>query len=257
MIEAMAQRSGISEATTRLATIPSLAGTLFETINPAGPTRWVNAIGRTPPLRGLQFCPKCLATDRDPYYRLTWRLAFATACIAHSTMLLDACPRCGSAASSHSDGDARHCRQCSLAFGDMAVRRADPVTIRFQQICAAALRNGWIATGPTTFHYSHLFFDMLHGLTRLLIQNGQADAIRSEVARRWGGNPEGYTAIGWRRKLETMPVGDRARLFGIIARLVEDWPTRADQVLANTRLWRGGVEAELAAASYALWRILR
>lgn len=42
-----------------------------------------------------QYCPRCLAEDEQPYFRLHWRLALATSCERHSTLLLEGCPKCG------------------------------------------------------------------------------------------------------------------------------------------------------------------
>lgn len=44
---------------------------------------------------GLQFCPKCLAADPEPYFRKRWRVAFYTWCTIHDTMLHERCPQCG------------------------------------------------------------------------------------------------------------------------------------------------------------------
>lgn len=44
---------------------------------------------------GLQFCPRCLAEDSEPYFRKRWRVAFYTWCSAHDVMLHDRCPNCG------------------------------------------------------------------------------------------------------------------------------------------------------------------
>lgn len=40
------------------------------------------------------FCPKCLKSDSEPYFRRTWRLSFVTVCTLHSCQLLDCCPHC-------------------------------------------------------------------------------------------------------------------------------------------------------------------
>jgi hypothetical protein len=46
---------------------------------------------------GLQFCPWCLASDREPYFRRQWRLAFLVLCPLHRTLLLERCQSCGMA----------------------------------------------------------------------------------------------------------------------------------------------------------------
>ena len=44
---------------------------------------------------GLQFCPECLASGEEPYFRKSWRVAFNTICTTHNCMLHDRCPDCG------------------------------------------------------------------------------------------------------------------------------------------------------------------
>ena len=41
-----------------------------------------------------QFCPHCLRDDEIPYFRLSWRLSFATVCEVHRIPLWDSCPAC-------------------------------------------------------------------------------------------------------------------------------------------------------------------
>jgi hypothetical protein len=42
-----------------------------------------------------QFCPICLAEDREPHFRLRWSVSWAVACLAHDCLLVNGCPRCG------------------------------------------------------------------------------------------------------------------------------------------------------------------
>jgi TniQ len=44
----------------------------------------------------LAYCPRCLASDNQPYFRRRWRLAPFVVCLAHRTMLLDRCWNCRS-----------------------------------------------------------------------------------------------------------------------------------------------------------------
>lgn len=43
---------------------------------------------------GLQYCPVCLKTDEDPYFRRSWRMAYQFVCPDHQCLLMDACA-CG------------------------------------------------------------------------------------------------------------------------------------------------------------------
>lgn len=44
---------------------------------------------------GAPFCPDCLAHDREPHFRLRWRLALESTCRIHAVLLIDRCPSCG------------------------------------------------------------------------------------------------------------------------------------------------------------------
>ena len=48
---------------------------------------------------GMQYCPACLAADKEPYFRRKWRVAFHTFCTEHRIMLHDCCPACNAAVS--------------------------------------------------------------------------------------------------------------------------------------------------------------
>ena len=41
-----------------------------------------------------KFCPICLKTDAEPFFRDYWHLPFVTVCTRHHTLLLDRCPHC-------------------------------------------------------------------------------------------------------------------------------------------------------------------
>lgn len=79
------------------ATLSDLIGRLA---GPAGKSRsvvpWIIALGSRNRRRyaGLPCCPQCLASDPEPFFRRTWRLAFFVGCEIHGTRLIDRCPYC-------------------------------------------------------------------------------------------------------------------------------------------------------------------
>jgi len=50
---------------------------------------------------GLQFCRECLTEGELPYFRKSWRVAFATMCIKHEGVLKDRCGYCGASLAFH------------------------------------------------------------------------------------------------------------------------------------------------------------
>ena len=45
-------------------------------------------------ITGIQFCPMCLSTDKNPYFRLNWRIAWYTCCEKHKVNLIEKCEKC-------------------------------------------------------------------------------------------------------------------------------------------------------------------
>lgn len=77
---------------------------LYHERSPAGQLRWILPAGiyhRTRRRFGLQFCPQCLASDAEPYFRTRWRVALLTFCPEHRVELHDRCPSCGSPVAFH------------------------------------------------------------------------------------------------------------------------------------------------------------
>ncbi|MEZ0171160.1 TniQ family protein [Microvirga sp. TS319] len=81
----------------------------------------------------LQFCPRCLAEDGQPYFRRTWRSATAVICLKHQCRLLDRCEDCGQAigAFNHLILRPQHiCATCSRDLRRSCAPRLEPVASR-------------------------------------------------------------------------------------------------------------------------------
>lgn len=76
-------------------TIDCLGGGLFTHFGRLKKPRWVIPVGARIAGRGSAYCPKCLAEDVEPYFRLAWRLGFVCSCPVHGCRLLESCPECG------------------------------------------------------------------------------------------------------------------------------------------------------------------
>lgn len=78
-------------------TLASYEGLLYRTFRESSVLPWITPLmirRFTQTGHGLQFCPRCLAEDPEPYFRRRWRVAFYTWCSIHNVMLHDRCPRC-------------------------------------------------------------------------------------------------------------------------------------------------------------------
>lgn len=79
------------------ATLQSYQGIVYHRHRASGTLSWIQSLKlhhRKFEGFGLQFCPKCLANDEEPYFRKSWRVSFNTICTIHNCMLHDRCPHC-------------------------------------------------------------------------------------------------------------------------------------------------------------------
>ena len=122
-------------------TLDSIGHALHGNADPSLPLwPWVVALGSRNRLRrgGLPFCPGCLATDAQPYYRLDWRLAWIVACDLHGTRLLDRCDRCKAIVEPHRSvatmGDLAHCVGCGFDLRACKGYPVDAGAMAFQRL---------------------------------------------------------------------------------------------------------------------------
>lgn len=165
-------------------TLAPFEGILYQHHNPNGNTRWIMPLGvyhRTRRGYGLQFCPLCLATDAEPYFRRSWRLAFATVCERHGVLMHDRCHRCGAPvaffrrelghreerqfdpmAKCHAcDSDLSHASALDPSAGDAHALIQLRSLVTFHGM-------GWLFCGNETYQYGHLFMDVLHRMCNFL-----------------------------------------------------------------------------------------
>lgn len=74
--------------------------------------RWVLPLrysARSRP-NAVGYCPLCLRTDSEPYFRLIWRFAFVCSCPKHGCLLRTSCPHCGSSVWPQSAMSPKNCR---------------------------------------------------------------------------------------------------------------------------------------------------
>ena len=109
---------------------------------------WIVSLGNRNRLRraGMPFCPECLATDSQPFYRLDWRLAWIVGCELHGARLVDRCERCGAIAEPHRSvataGDLAHCVACGFDLRRTQRSMVDAQALGFQQLATRVLDTG-------------------------------------------------------------------------------------------------------------------
>jgi len=131
MFELLAMKTSTPPARAFAATLASYDGWLFEGRPHQSHAAWVLARHlnvRPQKWFGLQYCPWCLAADKEPYFRRQWRLALMVLCPIHRVLLLDQCQSCGAAVcyerqSARELGDAEgwtltRCHKCNADLRD-------------------------------------------------------------------------------------------------------------------------------------------
>lgn len=96
MMQALADGTGVPLEQVWETSLLSEEGYVFS-YRAYGTTEWISptaAINGSDG-KGMAYCPQCLGSDVDPYYRKTWRFIFNPVCPSHRTFLQHGCPQCG------------------------------------------------------------------------------------------------------------------------------------------------------------------
>lgn len=192
---------------------------------------------------GLQFCPRCLADDREPYFRKRWRVAFYTYCAIHNTMLHDQCPKCASPvifqrrdlghAERGDGGNLALCHACNFDLREARV--TEPVFYEdgaHQAFELAILRLEH--RGPWCKPRSVRYYNVLHHLSRLLTAKYRRLALLQFVSRQVQA-PEVVLSEGI-RAFEMRMVHERHHLVQLAFWLLADLDARV-----SSAWWSGAV----------------
>jgi len=97
LVKAICAHTGTPEKVAWQSTLSEYEGWLYLNRHPYGQQRWIVPLKVRSKKRlgyGLVFCPACLSEDEEPYFRLSWRVAFYTFCPYHDILMHDRCPAC-------------------------------------------------------------------------------------------------------------------------------------------------------------------
>lgn len=258
-------------------TLSAYEGVLYEKHNPFGNTLWIMPMGMYLRVRmqyGLQFCPRCLAEDKEPYFRRRWRLAFVTVCGEHGVVLNDRCPRCGEAVNFYRDElDLRNkyaetsmtlCHSCRFdlrTVGESSKRsglvvEAVAVEVEFQERLLNAVRDEWIVVDGQGPVHSYLFFRVLRQLMQMVATRKRSAALRAAAIVRW--DVPGFTTSfsDNSRVLERLNIDTRRRLLTIACYMLEDWPDRFVEYCEANRVWSLTLPQEMDDVPYWYWRVV-
>lgn len=239
-LERLGLLTGSSMDELREGLLTAYEGVVFDRFNPNGNSNWILPsvfyVHRRV-THGMQFCPLCLFFDEKPYFRKQWRLAFATICDVHGTMLHDRCPECGAPVIffRNDTGDVRDfrlgdlvsCWKCGFdlrrapAFGPEG---PDGKTIMALRSLVTFHDLGWWFQGGRTIPYSPLYFDVLRRLVAFLATR-YGKRFRDEIEHQTGWRVE-VERSPTHREFESKSVQVRHQFMMAILWLLDDWPDR-------------------------------
>jgi hypothetical protein len=268
VINLLAARTGLTPARVAETTVSAYEGALFEKRNRHGYTPWITSLRIYCLDRknfGLQFCPRCLAEDREPYFRRRWRLAFVTLCERHHILLSDRCRKCGLAvnpARNELDNNgvniAQIMTQChGCGFDLRKARNAREILTQevvYQRRLLMALQQGWIEIREGEPVYSHLYFRVLLQIVRLLARQQR---FRKAASDRCGIKMFTPVFPGNNREIERLSIPHRRRLLGMAQYILDDWPERFIKLCREDGIWSTKFLFRFPDAPYWFWRAIR
>lgn len=255
---ALARKSGTNIRLAKQTSLAAFEGTLYEVHNPRGMTPWILPIGvyhRVRRRKGLQFCPQCLAGDVDPYFRRAWRLALYTVCPQHGCKLLDSCPKCDAAVMFHRRDffdkenpdfePLTNCFACGFDLTSSPISVADTAVVDFVRLSHQILQRGWIELPQLGCVYSHLYFNGIRHLMKLVA----IDKKCSERFKSINISISHYKETPG-RGIEYLDIEVRYEAMRIVADLLRDWPVTFVDACRRANLHKSYLMKDFEAAPW-------
>lgn len=237
-------------------TLKSYEGYLFELVyGKTGATQFISPLGmrgRRATLPGLRFCPECLRSDPQPYFRKIWRVSLSTVCTVHNRYLHDHCPHCCTPLTPYiacHEGRMTDCYKCrnSLVSAKARFLAAPDPLVAVAGRLNKALVDGMVVVGETPV-YSHLYFKVLHHVLRMLMSGKWGARLRSEVGLEWVGDHM--------QTFERVLIQDQSRLIEKAVWLLEEWPERMISICRRQRVWESTLLHDIEHAPFWYWDVV-
>lgn len=217
LIMALSRHTGTNRWEVLRATLVTYRTRLYPHRQTVGQLRWILPLrnyGTRHRAFGQQFCPECLASDTDAYFRKQWRVALFTYCPEHQTELHDACPVCHVPVVHYRGDFGRElksawpmyfCHACGADFRKAERRSAYFPSEELHRIFDKMLRSlGKPATEPGQFDLG--FFAVLHQFCRVMGTGQNQGKLQRYLLDRIGmpsmPRPTGRISIEERRRNE-------------------------------------------------------
>lgn len=209
---------------------------------PYGTTEWilptvaVDGIGG----KGMAYCPQCLASDAEPYYRKSWRYVFSPVCPTHRAFLRHGCPSCGKPYNFFYDSSAQStmanpmatCRWCGADMRHVPPSQDNSALIDGVLAIQVEINAGIARDLFTVDGYGHVhaqpYLKALHAC-----MNSLTDLARAKwVVRNYREElPKGMDVAALERKdyvfvIELRSIEEIGILLCLADVLMKDWPDR-------------------------------
>lgn len=248
VLRALGVGTGIGVERARSTTFSAYAGILYEGDDPITALGYVRPLGVFHRIRrayGQQICPECLATDPDPYFRLTWRLALFPLCTRHGKLLLDRCCNCAAPIIPHR-GPHISCHICAANFAVMPQDPASPPALALQHANEQILQ-GAAVTQPASLLGIHplLYFRLLRCLALRLMAGTRRNAFRQSVSV-WLETPLPRLPEGEKVSMTTLDPNISHDVLRGLACLLDGWPAKFVGAAQEARLWQSWAAKDIS-----------
>lgn len=266
LLATLARLTGQATSVLTSMTLAHYEGTIFESLTLAGRTAWILPVGvfhRTRRRAGLQFCPKCLEGDPNPYYRKSWRLALYSMCETHLCVMQERCPECKSNISFHRLGIGRKksvfqhnlkfCHRCGFDLGCAPTSIPNWPDIRSLSGLKKTVGDLDLSScpyGPRTTAFSIPFFQgvrvlvgVINGRNGMRLRQILAETIGIEIG-------QGFSRLN--ADFEYLPADVRLNLLLTVCWLLEDWPCRFVTACSKANFTRSRLAEQIRALPFWL-----
>ena len=200
-------------------------------------------------------CPECLASDRIPYLRRSWRYGWIVSCRQHQKSLIDACPHCNDVFPTTEKFILhllhRECPTCGERLDVHTAPELMPEAARLEEAIDQALSTGIWEVGMIYHSTSAALLAMVGQLfpALLVASVGRDNDFFILRDRRLFMKLDQQA-----RTFAGAPLSLRQDILKMITLLLEDWPDRMIRIVAREHIgspWNPWPDERLKKTTYA------
>ncbi|MFZ6871907.1 TniQ family protein [Undibacterium sp. Di27W] len=270
-IKYLSDKTGSGQNVIESMTLKKYEGIVFESLPRLG---WGNLLLPAPSnskrkiKTGLPFCPECFKTDKIPYFRLYWRLAFYSICLRHQVILHDHCTECNEPVIGSFYGysgwryenTAMRCIHCGF---DLSRTECLPYFSSFSsknlplEALLQDFSKGYLTTLDTGPHqYSIHFFEGWRQILSLLMRPRMRQKI-TQAMKSEGMDFDESLGNQFRPAFENLPLRCRHEAVCIALALTQEWPGKFTRICLTARLTESIVLIDQTELPYWFYSAIR